>query len=143
MECYVVIYYETFYVHGGIKCAELILITWRDPAVNALSYFRQTLSCLPVLYTRHKSFSMPQVIAAGALHAESWLVTRKYVWDVRYVKDLAAIPSLTKLLFLKSGVFEKTISTVLWKYIRSMLLFYFIALFYVLFCSNMKKAIAC
>lgn len=86
---------------------------------------------------------MPQVIAAGALHAESWLVTRKYVWDVRYVKDLAAIPSLTKLLFLKSGVFEKTISAVLWKYIRSMLLFYFIALFYVLFCSNMKKAIAC
>lgn len=86
---------------------------------------------------------MPQVIAAGALHAESWLVTRKYVWDVRYAKDLAATPSLTKLLFLECGVFEKIISAMLWKYSRSMFLFYFIALFYLLFCSNLEKAIAC
>jgi len=51
----------------------LVLITWRDLAVDGVSRFRWRLSCLSLcrVVFQTQSFSIPQVIAAEAMHAES------------------------------------------------------------------------
>lgn len=129
-------YFRTCYMCSHIKCAVLVLITWRDFAVDAISHFRWRISCLSLCHIifQTKSFSMPQVIVDEALHTENCLMTNVYVWDVR---DLAATLGLAnifmecdmlKMLFLQclENKTDKCFSVLLHTFI---------------FCTNMEKAI--
>lgn len=111
-------------MHRNMKRTVLVSVTWRDLVVDGANHSMQRLcsSSLCHVVSRHKSFSVLQVVAA---EAQSRLMTNVCVGDA------AATPILAEL-FLEHDMFEKIISAMP-----------FALLYSFIFCSNVGKAIVC